>query len=624
VSEADAGPSATHRWHWPAAIIAIALVLYWPALDARFLADDLFQISMVDGIFPYHPPFSLYFFALDDPANTFAHMERGTLPWWTVPHFRFAHLRPLSSLLLDFDYRVLPRNSPWHHVHSLLWLVATLVAYQVWLRRIVPVPIAVIALLTIAWDEPLAWTVTWLANRCAMVSTTFVAFAMAIHLRRREAGTGDAWHGRDARLELILWGLAFAAGEYAASGLGYLAAYELMAARGTWRVRARSLLPALLVLAVFAATYLWLGCGVYGAESYVDPFTDFDVFSRELANRMARMIGEAWLGIPGATPHMMLRYEDTGLLGDLFSVRDFDMATAARTHAKIVSLAALAILPGTWWLARRWWTDRERRSIAWMSVGAIVALVPLAAVGPATRTLVVPMVGVGVFVGGVTVAAWRAWRAPAGKALDWAGRLLLPIVASLLWWQQTIVDVKEIRHQLADLNEMQAAYSRFQDNPAMDALDLEGKHVVVIATPGLVTGIHGLSTVNMLGRPMPKSWHVLTMGGRPVLARRHGDRTLEVASVGKAMHNENQEMLFRKPSEGLHVGDEVRLTLFTAEIVHERGGSPDSILFHFRWSLDDPRLVFLAPGPDGLAPLAKLAPGEATAIKPPIIPKRPL
>lgn len=625
MNDAEARAQA-HGWRWPTAIIAIALVLYWPALQAGFLADDLFQLSFVDGIFPYQPPFSLYFFAPDDPANTLSHMERGSLPWWTVPHFRFAHLRPLSSLLLEIDYRLWPRDSPWHHVHSMLWLVATLVAYQRWLRRAVPPSIAIIALVTIAWDEPLAWTVTWLANRCAMLSATFASLAMAVHLRRREGATPDAWRGRDAGLELLAWGLAFASGEYAACGLGYVLAYETLGVAGSpWKARLRALAPAGLALGVFATVYVALGAGVYGAESYVDPFTDFDVFIRELANRMVRMIGETFFGVPGATPHMMLRYDDTGMLTELFDARDFDMAVAARTHAKIIAAFATPVLAATWWLARRWLQPRERRAIAWMTVGSIVSLVPLAAVGPTTRTLVLPMVGVGVFVGAVTVATWRAWRAQARGALDWVGRVFLPAVTALLWFQQTVVDIREIRNQLAELGDMQRAYTTFFDNPKVRDLDLEDRHVVVISTPGLVTGIHGLSTLNMLGRPLPRTFHVLTMGGRPILVRRHGARTLELQSVGKAMHNENQEMLFRKPEHGLRTGDEVRLSLFTAQVVHEREGQgPDAILFHFRWPLEDPRLVFLAPGPNGLEPFEMLAPGQATAVKPPIIPKRRL
>ncbi len=623
--DADARARA-HGWRWPAAIVAIAVVLYWPALEARFLADDLFQLSFVDGLFPYRPPFSLYFFALDDPANTFSHMERGSLPWWTVPHFRFAHLRPLSSLLLEFDYRVLPRDSPWHHVHSMLWLAALLVAYQRWLRRTVPPSIAVIALVTIAWDEPLAWTVTWLANRCAMVSATFACLAMAVHLRRREGSEPDRFRGRQAGIELGLWLLAFSAGEYAACGIGYVLAYEVLGITASpWKSRLRALLPAGLALAAFATVYLAIGCGVYGAESYVDPFTDFDVFIGELGNRMVRMVGETFFGIPGATPHMMLRYDDTGLLTKLFDARDFDMAVAERTHAKIVLSFAVPVIGTTWWLARRWLVPRERRALAWMTVGSIVSLVPLAAVGPTTRTLVLPMVGVGVFVGAVTVATWRAWRTKARAVADWVGRAWLPAITALLWFQQTIVDVREIRNQLSELGQMQAAYTTFFDNPAVRSVDMQDRHVVVISTPGLVTGIHGLSTLNMLGRPLPRTFHVLTMGGRPILVRRHGARTLELQSVGKAMHNENQEMLFRKPAQGLHLGDEVRLSLFTAEIIHERDGQgPDAILFHFPWPLEDPRLVFLAPGPNGLEPFKMLAPGEATAVKPPIIPKRPL
>ena len=55
---------------------------------------------------------------------------------------------------------------------------------------------------------------------------------------------------------------------------------------------------------------------------------------------------------------------------------------------------------------------------------------------------------------------------------------------------------------LADVRE---AHREFFDSPDVHAIDLRGRHVMVLTTPDLVTGIYGLATMDMLGRPLPEA-----------------------------------------------------------------------------------------------------------------------
>ena len=88
------------EWILGLAIVTIAIAVLWPAVRVGLLADDLFQLAYADGLYGPKSPLGLYFFAFEDPAATAVHAARGSLPWWTVPEFRFAHLRPLASLSL--------------------------------------------------------------------------------------------------------------------------------------------------------------------------------------------------------------------------------------------------------------------------------------------------------------------------------------------------------------------------------------------------------------------------------------------------------------------------------------------------------------------------------------------
>src|SRR5690606_33061429 len=257
-------------WAWAAFVVVLAVGLYWPAVHVGFLADDVYQIALFDGVAGPRGPLQLYSLYPEDAAATAEHVQRGSLPWWTVAEFRFVQVRPLSSLLLWVDHALWPKQALVHHLHSLGWLVAMLLVAHALLRRATTPVIAGVALLVYAVDETLGWTTAWLANRCAMVSATFAFAALAVHLRR---ATGDATprRARDGWVEGGLWALAFAAGEYALCGAAYAIAYALVGRAAEWRVRLRALLPVAVVLLGFVIASVAMRAGVHGATSYVDP-----------------------------------------------------------------------------------------------------------------------------------------------------------------------------------------------------------------------------------------------------------------------------------------------------------------------------------------------------------------
>lgn len=601
---------------WLAAVGLLTAILYWPAMRLGFLADDLFQISVIEGLFDGDPWFGLYLFALEDPETTASHVARGSLPWWTIPDFRFAHLRPLSSLLIAFDHAMWPRDAFVHHLHSLAWLWVVLGAAYLLLCKASTRALAALALAVFAIDETVSWTVGWLANRCAMVSAAFVFAAMAAHLRRVEDR-----RSRWVWVELGLWALAFAGGEYATCGVAYVLAHTFVGRRDPWARRLRALGPALGALACFATAYVWMGAGVSGAAVYVDPIADPIAFLQILLERIPLMLGEAWLGMPGETWRLYERLEEAGLASFLFGGRDtIDAHQSMRVHAQFAVLAVASLAVPAWLLARPWLRAVERRVVAWTALGSVGALVPIAAIPPLSRSLLLAAFGPAVLVGALAVAAARAWT-PGPRAFSVRVRAsVLTIMAAGLFIRHTAIDALWVRRNLAGLDRTRQAYHAFYRNPRMRILDLDDKHVVVLTAPGLVTGMHGLSAMNLFGS-RPASWHVLSMGQRSHLVRRHGVDALELSSVATAMHTQHQEMLFRPPSAALRRGDVIDVGIFRAEVVHEReDAGPDAILFTFARPLDDPDLVFLVIGSGGLERFALPPPGRPVALAPPELP----
>jgi hypothetical protein len=609
-------------WWWAAFVVVVAVGLYWPALEVGFLADDVYQIALIDGVAGERGALGLYSLYPEDAAGTAAHVRRGSLPWWTVEEFRFVQVRPLSSLLLWVDHAVWPKDGVVHHLHSLGWLAAALLAAYGVLRRATTPVIAGVALLVYAVDETFGWTTAWLANRCAMVAAAFGFAALGVHLRRAERATQGAGGARDAWIEGGLWGLALAAGEYALCAVAYVIAYALVGRRDAWRVRVRALVPAGIALGGFATVSVVIGAGVHGATSYVDPVGHPLEFVLASFDRIPRMLGEIWLCLPGESDRLWFRYEGTIVTRAMMALVGVDGPEGVvRAHAGFGLLVIVAGGVPTWWLARSVLTEEERRAVAWMALGSLGALVPLVAILPSTRALALAALGPAVFVGSVGVAAGRVLRARAAGVMAWVRSGALAAIAVGLLLQHVIVDAGWARAQIAGIASTGRSYQRFVAGPGMEGVDVAGKHVVVIGSPGLVTGLHSMWITHLLGRAMPATWHVLQIGERRMIVRRVDARTLEVSTVGGIMLEQPQEVLFRPPPEGLHVRDEVDAGVFRAMVVNERkDGGVVAVRFVFERELEDPEQVFLVGGPEGLGRFELPAIGKAVAVAAPVLP----
>lgn len=613
-------PAAVH-WVVGLAVVALCLWLYEEGFTVGYLADDLFQVSMIEGLFGEHLPWNLYAFARADAAENATHAARGSLPWWTVPHFRFSMLRPLSSLLIYLDHAVAPRNDVLHHVHSFVWFFGALWLTYRFLRQVAGDTIALVAVAVFAVDETMAWMVAWIANRCAVVSLAFCVIALVLHHR----GTIGERTPKIRGLEFGAWILAFCAGEYALGGIAYLVAYQIVMRSDSMRQRAIALLPGIVAAGLYAVVYVIGDFGVYGASTYIDPISDPLDFLASAGQRIPRMAGEVWTGMAGESERFWLRYHHTGIVDYVMPDDGADLVAQAWRHARFALVTTVGFVAGGWLLARRYWTADERRMVRWFVLGSTLALLPIAAIPPATRALMFANLGAAVFVAALFVAAYRAWRrdpeTPRAVA-GWVRTVCLSLWALSFVYVHGVREMVYVQQQMSALAGAQGSYDTFYGNPPFTRLELEGKRVVVIATPGLVTGIHGLSMLNLMDRPLPESWHVLAMGRRPYLVRRLGKRKLELDSVGGPMQLSPQEVLFRSRADALTLKETVDVGLFEALVVHVREGQgPDGVVFSFDRSLDDPSLVWLEVGPEGLRPFEVPPRGKTVAVQPPELPQ---
>jgi hypothetical protein len=132
-------PSRTiSAWLPVALLVAVGAVIFLPAIRAPLFLDDYFQTSMIEGTYPSpRSPFNLYdFVGKKDHALLLA---RGLLPWWSHPRLTVRFLRPLSSILIFADHRILGNRPLLSHLHSFAWwAAATLAARALFRRTIAP------------------------------------------------------------------------------------------------------------------------------------------------------------------------------------------------------------------------------------------------------------------------------------------------------------------------------------------------------------------------------------------------------------------------------------------------------------------------------------------------------
>jgi hypothetical protein len=164
-------------------------------------------------------------------------MNEGVFPWWTDPGVRLAFFRPLSGITHWIDWHWLDGKTGWMHLHSFGWYAALLGALALTYRRFAPGATALLALLLYGIDDAHAPTVGWIANRSALLAVCFSVLAVGAHdAWRKNRSLGLAWLGP------TLLGVGLLAGETGVAGAAYLLAYALFLERGSFRVRAATLL----------------------------------------------------------------------------------------------------------------------------------------------------------------------------------------------------------------------------------------------------------------------------------------------------------------------------------------------------------------------------------------------
>jgi hypothetical protein len=565
----------------PLTVAFVAAIAMMPALTGGWQLDDYFQRATLLGYGDSKPIQT--FVQYIDRAHNLSQMDYGTMPWWGSPDLHLAFLRYASTLTMMLDYRLWPSHPALMHLHSLLWLSAAVLAAAFLYREVLGATwIGGLAALMYALDGAHAVPAAYLANRNALIACCFGFLSLLEFVRWRKHG-----HRRTRWLSVLMLALSLSAGEMGLATVAYLLSYALTVDRDGIRARLMRLLPHGGVLGAWALIYKLGNFGSHGSGFYVDPLHNPLGFAGLFCQRAAFLLMGQW------TP-----------LSAEMSMANAP-GTSAFLHMSVFSFAIAAIVAVLFLPL----IVRDRVARFW-GLGALLSLMPIAAVGPENRLL--GFVGLGsmallaqltqfVFARSYVGSVPPVWR-----GFAWAATLILLLLHLIA---APLLGIARIAYQSNVSSRMMRAMASVPSDPRIEFQDL-----VLINPPDhiyLVTAIWAVHRLENL--PMPRHMRALSTGG-----------TLEVTRVGPqslrvrfpdGFFPTAFSRYFRSHNDRFSAGQHFELPgLSVVAEALDAQGDPEQVLYEFPVPLEDPSLRWMIWQDGAYVPWTPPAVGHAQKI----------
>ncbi len=547
---------------WALGLVALlALLLPLPSLRADLYTDDMGMVLAMEGVAPPVIPgaFHLYTFMSGAAGERDALVRQSAIPWWSVDGIRISFLRPLSSALLGVDHALAGRNPLFYHVHSLLWYLAASLAAAMLFRRLLPAREAGLAAVLFAICPAHFMLGAWPSARHVAISGTFAILALVFHIDAR-SGQGGRFR---ALLAVLCAVLALAAGETGLGLFGYIAAYELFERREVLALRLRALAPWAALFFGYALLYKAYAFGVRGVGAYIDPIGQPAAYLSALPTRLVVYLGAALLCIPSEVT--LIAPHSAAVLGALGLGSAALLAALLRRSPPTLS-AALG-------------------SLLWLTVGALLALLPGIASITGDRILFLPDLAVAA---GLAVALLHAGKGQPSKAL-WAARAGV----SLFVLARFVLGPAAFVFQSAQL--AQTSHDAIRIASSAEIPVRPGLSVIGIGLADPLVGMYLPASLYIAPRPEPRpsAVQVLSMASHDHRVRRIDDRTLELDVIGGTLLDDPLAYLFRGPSSPLHVGETTPLGTWKVRVLEVDAGRPTRFELELDRSVDDPSFAFV-------------------------------
>lgn len=513
-----------------------ALVVGLTTLDSGLRLDDYLHGSQIRATFEgtsQSPWWDIFFLADFEPGKRFS----GAMPWWTVDDLHIRLFRPLAAASHILDHRLWPEAAWAMHVQSVVIHIIFVGLVTLLYRRFYTVRVATVASFTFAISINHASTVTWIANRNALLAATFCVATLLLY---------QDWCGGKKRglfaVPLLVAGLLCAEASVGIFGLlVFLPLPNQEHEQGVSSSRRWGLLAALIVTTlVWRALYSHFGFGALNSGAYVDPVRSPMLFGSLLPERILTLSAMAV-----APVRLVLGSE----------------------LAEPLQRALTLLLVGCGFAVLRVGLTAPHRR--WLAAGT-VAILPLVASTPEERLLTIAFVG---FCPAIATAILGA------ASSAWLSRVTGVIVGALHLVVSPALFVSYALH--------------FQPEPPL-GLELEGtksRNLVLLSAPSVqnVTQLLESQYVNQLPRPA-FVWY-LWVSDSPTI-RRDGCCAV-VISDPRGHGREPFSEFWRDQQTPLEAGQEVKTLGFDVRVEDVSAeGYVTKARFDFRLPLEHPNLVF--------------------------------
>ena len=568
---------------WLVGVLAVLLSL--PSVFADLYTDDQGMVLSMEGVapLPIPGPFHLYTFMTGAPGERDRLVALSEIPWWSGNGIRISFFRPLASALLTLDHAVAGRHPLFYHLHSVAWYVAAALSAALLFRLSFPEREAALAALLFV-VAPAHWMLAaWPSARHVAISGTFTIWALILHIEARQRG-----HAPLLALGAIACAaVALAGGETALGVFGFVAAYELVGRREPLAERLRALLPWGALFLAYAALYKALHYGVRNCGAYVDPIAQPLLYLSVLPARVAVYLDSALLCVPSEISLLSPRATPT-------------LAT--------MGVAASLMFMALFRRALRELDTEQSRTLAWLFLGALLALLPGVASIPGDRVLFLPNLALAPALAVVLLYAGTKTEGTLRLLVSRVGvgffALVHVVLAPLLFLFGA--------HNLASTSHAAIAAASSAEIPTRANLSVVG---IGLSDP--LVGMYLASSLYIAPRPepRPRAVQLLSVSAHDHRVTRTDDRTLEVTILNGTMLEGALEYLFRPPSSPLHIGDTLPIGNWSVRILDETAARPSRFSVTFDRSIDDPTLAFVVWQNKALRALLPPKVGEQVVVK---------